>query len=197
MQYNTPQQERRPTRTDPATPNAPRPRKDYAPKKRKSQLQKVLPLLLLFSALLILIYIVSPKEAGRRVGGSRFDGLVISEVMAANNSAVPDENGEFNDWLELYNGTGTDLDMEGVMITNRTDRITFPFPSYTLKAGERVIDAREEVNVRIPQELREKWQMFLDKQDSYHEWERRMEFDRGFYLAVRIILELLRGGLKL
>ena len=29
--------------------------------------------------------------------------------------------------------------MEGVMITNRTDRITFPFPSYTLKAGERVI----------------------------------------------------------
>ena len=65
------------------------------------------------------------------------------------------------------------------------------------EAGERVIDAREEVNVRIPQELREKWQMFLDKQDSYHEWERRMEFDRGFYLAVRIILELLRGGLKL
>lgn len=29
------------------------------------------------------------------------------------------------------------------------------------EAGERVIDAREEVNVRIPQELREKWQMFL------------------------------------
>ena len=106
---------------------------------RKSQLQKVLPLLLLFSALLIVIYLISPKEAGRRVGGSRFDGLVISEVMAANNSAVPDENGEFSDWLELYNGTGADLDMEGVMITNRTDRITFPFPSYTLKAGERVI----------------------------------------------------------
>ena len=139
MQYNTPQQERRPTRMDPATPTVPRPHKDYTPKKRKSQLQKVLPLLLLFSALLIVIYLISPKEAGRRVGGSRFDGLVISEVMAANNSAVPDENGEFSDWLELYNGTGADLDMEGVMITNRTDRITFPFPSYTLKAGERVI----------------------------------------------------------
>ena len=139
MQYNTPQQERRPTRTDAATPSTSRPRKDYAPKKRKSQAQKVLPLLLLFSALLIAIYLISPKEAGRRVGGSRFDGLVISEVMAANNSAVPDENGEFHDWLELYNGTGADLDMEGVMITNRTDRITFPFPSYTLKAGERVV----------------------------------------------------------
>lgn len=139
MQYNTPQQERRPARTDAATPTAPRPRKDYAPKKRKSQAMKVLPLLLLFLGLLIVIYLVSPKEAGRRVGGSRFDGLVISEVMAANNSAVPDENGEFHDWLELYNGTGADLDMEGVMITNRTDRITFPFPSFPLKAGERVI----------------------------------------------------------
>lgn len=65
------------------------------------------------------------------------------------------------------------------------------------EAGEKVIDAKEEVNLRIPQELREKWQTFLNKQDSCHEWERRMEFDRGFYLAVRIILELLRGGLKL
>ena len=139
MQYNTPQQEHRPTRTGAATPGTSRPRKDYAPKKRKTQAQKVLPLLLLFSALLIVIYLVSPKEAGRRVGESRFDGLVISEVMAANNSAVPDENGEFSDWVELYNGTGADLDMEGVMLTNRTDRITFPFPSYTLKAGERVI----------------------------------------------------------
>ena len=44
MQYNTPQQERRPTRMDPATPTVPRPHKDYTPKKRKSQLQKVLPL---------------------------------------------------------------------------------------------------------------------------------------------------------
>ena len=125
MQYNTPQQEHRPTRTGAATPGTSRPRKDYAPKKRKTQAQKVLPLLLLFSALLIVIYLVSPKEAGRRVGESRFDGLVISEVMAANNSAVPDENGEFSDWVELYNGTGADLDMEGVMLTNRTDRITF------------------------------------------------------------------------
>ena len=33
--------------------------------------------------------------------------------------------------------------------------------------GEKVIDAKEDVNVRIPQELREKWQTFLNKQDSY------------------------------
>lgn len=137
MQYNTPPQ--RTTRSDAATPVSRRQYKDYRPKKRKNKSLGVLPLLILFVALLVIMYLIFPKEAGRHVGASYYDGLVISEVMAANNSAVPDENGEFSDWLELYNGSGHDIEMEGVMLTNRTDRITFPFPKYTLKAGERVI----------------------------------------------------------
>ncbi|HNW86551.1 MAG TPA: lamin tail domain-containing protein [Candidatus Limiplasma sp.] len=139
MQQNAPQQ-RRPT-------------KDYSPRKHKSRAATVLPLLLLFIALLAAMYFVFPKEAGKHVGSSIYDGLVISEVMAANSSAVPDENGEFTDWLELYNGTGQDLNLEGVMITNRTDRITFPFPSYVLKAGEYVIvfaDNRYQLDPSMP-----------------------------------------------
>lgn len=126
MQYNTSQP-------------SPRPRKDYAPKKRKSKALTILPLMLLFIVLLVAMYLIFPKEAGRHVGTSMYDGLVFSEVMSANSASVPDENGEFSDWLEIYNGTGHDVDMDGVMLTNRTDRITFPFPSYILKAGERVI----------------------------------------------------------
>ena len=116
-----------------------RPTKDFAPRKRKSQLLSVLPLALVFVALLALMYVVFPKQAGRPVGDTIYDGLVISEVMAANSTAVPDENGEFSDWVEIYNGTGADLNLEGVMITNRNDRITFPFPSYVLEAGGYVI----------------------------------------------------------
>ncbi|MDD3336181.1 MAG: lamin tail domain-containing protein [Eubacteriales bacterium] len=125
MQYSTPKQQR--------------PTKDYAPRKHRSKVLSILPLLLLFVALLIIMYLIFPKEAGRHVGSSIYNGLVISEVMSANSASVPDENGEFSDWLELYNGTGADLDMAGVMLTNRSDRITFPFPEYTLKAGERVV----------------------------------------------------------
>ena len=132
MQDNMP-----PNRPNPRVPQ--RPRKDCMPGNRKSQARSVLPLLLLFTCLLAIMYVLFPKRAGRHTGANAYDGLVISEVMASNSSAVPDENGDFNDWLELYNGTGHDLDMEGVMLTNRTDRVTFPFPSYTLKAGERVI----------------------------------------------------------
>ncbi len=131
MQYSTPPQRN--------TPAGRRTRRDYQPKKKKNKSMSTLPLLILFVVLLAVMYMIFPKEAGRHVGSSYYDGLVISEVMAANRSAVPDENGEFSDWLELYNGTGHDLEMEGVMLTNRTDRITFPFPKFTLKAGERVI----------------------------------------------------------
>ncbi len=116
-----------------------RPTKDYAPRKRKSQLLSILPLIVLFVALLALMYVIFPKQAGRQIGATAYEGLVISEVMSANSTAVPDENGEFSDWVEIYNGTGADLDLEGVMITNRSDRITFPFPPYMLKAGEFVI----------------------------------------------------------
>lgn len=122
-----------------SAPQKRRQTKNYTPRKRKSRVASILPIMLLFIGILILMYIIFPKQAGRHVGGSIYDGLVISEVMAANSSAVPDENGEFSDWLEIYNGTGADLDMTGVTITNRTDRITFYFPSYELKAEERVV----------------------------------------------------------
>lgn len=120
-------------------PERRRPTKDYAPRRRRSRAAAVVPIMLLFIGLLVVMYLIFPKEAGRHASHSIYDGLVISEVMSANSSAVPDENGAFHDWLELYNGTGADLNLDGVMITNRSDRITFPFPSYLLKAGERVI----------------------------------------------------------
>ena len=78
MQYNTAGQPKS------------RPARDYAPKKRKNKNLANLPLLLIFIALLALMYVIFPKEAGRHVGHSQYEGLVISEVMSANNSAVPD-----------------------------------------------------------------------------------------------------------
>ena len=65
MQYNTPQQERRPTRMDPPAHRA---EAAQGLQTKKSQLQKVLPLLLLFSALLIVISSHQPPK--RLAGGS-------------------------------------------------------------------------------------------------------------------------------
>lgn len=142
----------RPTRSNAATPNSVRPEQQYAsttysnqpvpplPEKPKRKRSKgIIPIMIVFALLLAGMYIVFPKKAGRHIGSSIYDGLIISEVMAANNTAVPDENGKFCDWMELYNGTGADLDLEGVMITNKNDRIRFTFPHYILPAEGYVV----------------------------------------------------------
>ena len=73
-------------------------------------------------AVLALLVLISPKEPvrhayytigtadnqvqdGQAVTVNEYAGLVISEVMSSNKSAVPDENGEYYDWIELWNTT--------------------------------------------------------------------------------------------
>ncbi|MEG0863961.1 MAG: lamin tail domain-containing protein [Clostridia bacterium] len=139
MQYGKAEQERRHSSLNQTAVGAPHPHEDHSPQKRKKQILIVLALLFLMGTLLIIMYIAFPKEPAKYISSGMYEGLLISEVMSANSSAVPDENGVFSDWLEIFNGTGNDLDMSGLLLTNRADRITFPFPEYTLKANERVV----------------------------------------------------------
>ncbi len=41
-----------------------------------------------------------------------YSGLVISEIMPANSSAVTDENGNFPDWVEIWNSTDHPISLE-------------------------------------------------------------------------------------
>jgi len=44
--------------------------------------------------------------------------LLINELMAENATAYQDENGDFDDWIELYNNGTTDISLAGLMLTN-------------------------------------------------------------------------------
>ncbi len=44
--------------------------------------------------------------------------LVINELMARNNGGISDEFGEFDDWIEIYNPTGEDVDIAGGYFTD-------------------------------------------------------------------------------
>ena len=74
---------------------------------------------------------------GAASGG--YQGLVISEVMASNQTALPDENGEYPDWIEIWNSSDYDVEMENVGLSDDELSISFLFPKMTLAAGERVI----------------------------------------------------------
>lgn len=44
--------------------------------------------------------------------------LYINEVMSDNSSEVADENGDFDDWIEIYNPTAGDISLAGMFVTN-------------------------------------------------------------------------------
>jgi hypothetical protein len=67
-------------------------------------------------------------------------GLVINEVMAANFSEVSDQDGEFDDWVELYNGNSFSLDLSGYYLSDSENDLTkWTFPNVTIPANDYLI----------------------------------------------------------
>ncbi len=111
--------------------------------------------MLMLMALVVLLVLICPKEPVRHayytigtddnqvISGAAsaggYDGLVISEVMASNRAAVPDESGEYADWIEIWNSSTNDINLENVGLSDDELSISFLFPKMTLKAGERIL----------------------------------------------------------
>ncbi len=63
--------------------------------------------------------------------------LVINEIMASNSSTVTDENGEFDDWVEIYNNSGESINLLGYYLSDDPNNLSkWVFPEMTLGAGE-------------------------------------------------------------
>lgn len=64
-------------------------------------------------------------------------GVVINELMASNGSTVMDNNDQYEDWIELYNGTGNAVDLEGWYLTDTPFEPTkWEIPGGTLMAPD-------------------------------------------------------------
>ena len=68
-----------------------------------------------------------------------YDGLVISEIMASNKSAVTDEAGGYPDWIELWNSSPNDINLKGLGLSDDGNSVKFLFPAGVLPAGGRVV----------------------------------------------------------
>lgn len=56
--------------------------------------------------------------------------VVINEFMAENDTTIADAAGDFDDWIEIYNTTGTDIDLAGMFLSNDAANPTmWRFPS--------------------------------------------------------------------
>jgi hypothetical protein len=62
--------------------------------------------------------------------------VVINEVMPSNDRTAADQNGEYDDWIELYNNSGTSVDLSGYYLTDKKGNLTkWQFPSNTTISG--------------------------------------------------------------
>ena len=69
-----------------------------------------------------------------------FGKLVINELVAGNDNVGADEFGEYDDWIEIYNGSEEPINMEGIFLSvNHGDRTKFVFPDFVLPANEVVV----------------------------------------------------------
>jgi hypothetical protein len=65
---------------------------------------------------------------------------VINEVMANNESTAPDVDGDFSDWIEIYNPGNADFNLEGLYLTDNPDNLTkWEFPASTIGAGKHLV----------------------------------------------------------
>ncbi len=77
--------------------------------------------------------------------------LVISELMANNESTIADEDGAFSDWIEIYNPSSDEVDLTDWCLTdNATVPAKWRFPALTLGAREFLLVWASSKNRRVP-----------------------------------------------
>lgn len=66
--------------------------------------------------------------------------LHLTEFLAKNESVLPDEDGDFSDWIEIHNATASPIDLAGWGLTDDdTDLFKWAFPGESLGPGEYLV----------------------------------------------------------
>ncbi len=96
---------------------------------------------LLFSVMLLSRPLVSAQTAV----------LYINEIVASNDSTLADEDGDYEDWIEIYNSGGTAVNLDGYGLTdNDSDPFKWVFPAETIQPGQYLIVFASDKERAIP-----------------------------------------------
>ena len=120
--------------------------------RRKARHDFRAPVLILFLAFIAFMIVVAPWEPVPQAvnadgtGAGTYRGLVITEVMSANASALPDDGGFFPDWVEVTNLSEDPVSLENITLSDRSDKAKFIFPAQVLQPGEAVIVYCDDTN---------------------------------------------------
>ena len=109
-------------------------------RRRASGARKSLVVVLVAVAAVALILYLT--KGGGKVENENLGQIEINEVMSSNKGSVPDETGDFPDWIEIYNNTDSALDISGFGLTDElisAAKWTFPEGSVLQPRGYIVV----------------------------------------------------------
>ncbi|MEO0108842.1 MAG: CotH kinase family protein, partial [candidate division WOR-3 bacterium] len=79
----------------------------------------------------------SPERAAQEYRTIPVTGsVVINEFLAINDTTIPDQNGQYDDWIELFNNSSRSLSLDGYLLTNDSSRLAkWVFPDTSIAPG--------------------------------------------------------------
>jgi hypothetical protein len=111
----------------------------------KNNIGVLLTIFLLIVISLFIKIVVFPDESRLtekelvKDGEVKYSGLLITEVMSSNDGAYADENGDFYDWVEIYNGTSKEINLYNYGLSDVSNEVKWVFPEYRIKPKEYLV----------------------------------------------------------
>ncbi|MBI9018454.1 MAG: lamin tail domain-containing protein [Phycisphaerae bacterium] len=76
--------------------------------------------------------------------------LIINEFLASNSSVYADEDGDYEDWIEIKNQSSEAINLDGYYLTDKQDNLTkWPLPAIDISPGELLVVFASEKDRRI------------------------------------------------
>ncbi len=129
--------------------------KDRQAQARKRKRRGMLYATVILGSVLLALIAFTPKEPQKRASyttatedgmvvegasaDSSYKGLRISEIMSSNHTAVPDDLGNYADWVEIWNSSDHAVNLNGVGLSDDGTSIRFLFPDIILEPDKRIV----------------------------------------------------------
>ena len=66
--------------------------------------------------------------------------VIVNEIMSTNSNVLPDENGQYYDYIELYNRSSETVNLEGWFLSDDSGNVRkWRFPEVSIAAGEYLV----------------------------------------------------------
>jgi uncharacterized repeat protein (TIGR02543 family) len=98
-----------------------------------------------------LFNVSTPGETNTGATGSETEKIAINEIMSSNTLALSDEDGDFEDWVELYNYGSESVNLQGFGFSDERDLpYKWLFPSVSIAPNQYLLVWASEKNRATP-----------------------------------------------